>query len=502
MRRRGSSQNYRIFRYVLFLICFAIFGCAPAITLKGVTLKPRSSQIPTSHPISPNTLGIVQLDDRRPEEEKGTYNSAADSLAQLGDQIYPEPVVKIVTTYLVEDLGVKAIFRSVRVVEGYSRFRDTFILSGSLEHFDCKIYGASSGTIETWVRMSLELRTESGDLVFRRPFEKKKSQPWECFFDVDAIFSKAASLLQSTLDDVSDDLSVVLARHMEETHIPQQTASSRTDQQFLTRPNLAHSAFGKRWAVVIGISNYRDSRIPTLRYAARDANTFCRWLISPSGGKYAPTQVKLLIDQQATATRIKDALFSWLKQALEEDVVTIYFAGHGSPESPDSPNNLYFLPYDAKYDSIVTTGFPMWDIDTAMRRFIKAKKVVVIADACHSGGVGQPFDIARRENRAIQVNSISKGFENLSRIGEGVCVISASGEKQLSQESKDWGGGHGVFTYFLLQALTGEADYNRDKLVTLGELIPYLSEQVRRATKSAQSPTVAGKFDPALSIGR
>ena len=46
--------------------------------------------------------------------------------------------------------------------------------------------------------------------------------------------------------------------------------------------------------------------------------------------------------------------------------------------------------------------------------------------------------------------------------------------------------------------------YNRlvRKGITLGELIPFLSEQVRRATKNAQCLTVAGKFDPALSIGK
>ena len=65
-----------------------------------------------------------------------------------------------------------------------------------------------------------------------------------------------------------------------------------------------------------------------------------------------------------------------------------------------------------------------------------------------------------------------------------------------------WGGGHGVFTYFLLKGLNGDADYNKDGRVTLGELIPYLSEQVRRETRNAQSPTIAGKFDPALSIGK
>jgi len=53
-----------------------------------------------------------------------------------------------------------------------------------------------------------------------------------------------------------------------------------------------------------------------------------------------------------------------------------------------------------------------------------------------------------------------------------------------------------------MEALKGKADYNQDRKVSLGELIPFLSEQVRRATRSAQSPTVSGTFDPALAIAR
>ncbi len=118
------------------------------------------------------------------------------------------------------------------------------------------------------------------------------------------------------------------------------------------------------------------------------------------------------------------------------------------------------------------------------------------------GGVGKAFDIARRSNRSIVINQISAGLQNLSTIGDGVVVISATDEKQFSQESKAWGGGHGVFTYFLLKALKGDADYNKDKRVTLGELIPYLSEHVRRETRNAQSPTVSGRFDPSMSISK
>ncbi|MCP4159960.1 MAG: hypothetical protein GY760_07800 [Deltaproteobacteria bacterium] len=258
----------------------------------------------------------------------------------------------------------------------------------------------------------------------------------------------------------------------------------------------------KRWAVVIGISEYEDSHIPSLRYAKKDATAFYSWLTSSKGGRYPPSQVLILTDKKATGRNIRNALFTWLKRALEEDIVTIYFAGHGSPDSPDSTNNLFLLPYDAQYDDIASSGFPMWDIETAIKRFIKAKKVVIIADACHSGGVGQTFEIARRSNRGLKINKINAGFQNLSEIGDGVCVISASDDKQMSQESSKWGKGHGVFTYFLLQGLKGKADYNKDKNVNLGELMPYISQKVRRATRNAQSPIVSGKFDPALSIGR
>jgi hypothetical protein len=261
---------------------------------------------------------------------------------------------------------------------------------------------------------------------------------------------------------------------------------------------------GVRWAVIIGISGYQDTRIPSLRYASADAKAFYDWIVSPEGGKYAPSRVKLLTNEQATGKNIKDALFTWLKQAIDEDVVTIYFAGHGSPNDPESPDNLFLYPYDTQYNNVATTGFPMWDIETALKRFIKAKKVIVVADACHAGGVGQPFDVAQRGDRGVGgiANPIATGLQNLSKVGDGICVISASGDKQLSKEGQEWGGGHGVFTYFLLKGLKGEADYNKDERVTLGELIPFLSEQVRRETRNKQSPTVAGKFDPALGIGR
>ena len=256
-----------------------------------------------------------------------------------------------------------------------------------------------------------------------------------------------------------------------------------------------------RWAVVIGVSDYKDHRIPNLRYAARDAESFYGWLTSSRGGKYAPVNTKLLVDKRATGQAIKDALFDWLGQALEEDLVTIYFSGHGTPESPDVGENLVLLPHDADYDRIAATGFPMWDIKQALKRFIKARKVVVIADACHAGGVGSEFADARRAIGPAQAGKVSQGLQGLAQVNDGVAIITSAGANQLSQESEKWGGGHGVFTHFLLEGLRGQADVPpRDGRVNLGELTNYVSWNVRAATKNAQSPEVAGKYDPALTL--
>jgi uncharacterized caspase-like protein len=266
------------------------------------------------------------------------------------------------------------------------------------------------------------------------------------------------------------------------------------------KPAATGAFAGEKWAVIIGVSKYKDSRIPSLRYASKDATSLYNWLISGNGGRYSPLRVKLLTDTSATNQNIKQALFDWLKQAIAEDMVIIYFAGHGSPPSPEEPENLFLLTYDTDFNNISSTGFPMWDVETALKRFVKAERVVVIADACHAGGVGSAFV---QGSRAITVNpTTATALQSLTNVGKGIAVITASDDKQLSQEGQQWGGGHGVFTYHLLKGLNGQADYNKDGSVTLGELIPYLSEQVRRETRSAQSPTVAGKFDPALSIGK
>jgi hypothetical protein len=80
---------------------------------------------------------------------------------------------------------------------------------------------------------------------------------------------------------------------------------------------------------------------------------------------------------------------------------------------------------------------------------------------------------------------------------EGRAVLTSSDVNETSAESTVWGGGHGVFTWALLEGLRGLADANTDKIVTAGELFDYVSNRVRKETRNKQNPRAL----PGLSSG-
>ena len=243
------------------------------------------------------------------------------------------------------------------------------------------------------------------------------------------------------------------------------------------------------WAVVIGISEYESPDIPDLRYADRDAEAFYRYLTNPldKGGRgVSKSNVRYLVNQDATVTNIREAIFDFMKNPIEEDIVFIFFAGHGAPD-PVRPNVPYLLAYNSDLTRPAATGVRMSDIQDAIKDYIRAKKVIVFADACHSAGVGG--DIAMRGLAESEL--INQFLEEIARSGSSVLTFSASEAKEYSRESPKWGGGHGVYTYHMLEALKGKADFDGDRIVRLGELVDYVNEKVRRDTFSQQHPTAS-----------
>ncbi len=259
-----------------------------------------------------------------------------------------------------------------------------------------------------------------------------------------------------------------------------------------TVETVAAPRVNERWAVVIGVSDYQDPEIPDLDYAAVDAEAIYDFLTSEAAGSFDPDNILLLTNENATGSAMREALFVFLQQAAWDDLVMIYFAGHGAPD-PSRPDNLYLLPYDADLSSMAATGFPMWDVKTALRRQIAAERVIVIADACHSAGAQEGEGWGMDGDNPI-AGSFSELFTPSRRL-----TLTAADTNEFSFEDARWDG-HGVFTHYLLQGLRGEADLNRDGIVTFTEIFDYVNQRVSEATGGQQNPQRAGLGDIPMAV--
>lgn len=253
----------------------------------------------------------------------------------------------------------------------------------------------------------------------------------------------------------------------------------------------------KRYAVIIGISKFKDTKIPALKYADRDAQSFYDYITSPTGGSFNPGDVLLLKNEDATLKNIKDAITNFLKKAVEEDFVVVYIASHGEPE-PDRPQNLYLLTHDSELEKLASTAYHMENVNLDMKRYISSQRLIFLADACHAGGIASGGFGTRGFS-----NPINNALSALSVTKEGWAMITASRASEVSLESDKWGSGHGAFTYFLLEGLNGKADVagNYNGIVTIAEAFDYLENKVKRATQNAQHPIISGDFDNNLPLG-
>ena len=216
---------------------------------------------------------------------------------------------------------------------------------------------------------------------------------------------------------------------------------------------------------MVGISDYKDPKIPDLKYADADAQAFYDFITSPVGGNFNKENVMLLKNDQATLKNVKLAITNFLKKAIDTDFVVIFMACHGEPE-PDRPNNLYLLMHDSELDSLSATAYHMENVNADMKRYISAKRVVFFADACHSAGLTEGSVGTRGFS-----NTINVAVSSLKSTREGWGIVSASRAGEVSMESSQWGGGHGAFTYYLLEGMKGKADAegNKNGIVTLAE---------------------------------
>ncbi len=219
------------------------------------------------------------------------------------------------------------------------------------------------------------------------------------------------------------------------------------------------------YLISIGIGSYRNRQVPSRRFASSDAQSVANYFQTLGG---LPTSnVLLLQDWKAIRSDIDEALLDWLPPRIHKDaVIIVYFAGLASVSST---GETFLVPYDGTATT-PSRAYPIKDLEAALSR-LHAKQTVFLFD-----GTVSRMEPDNRTKTALGA------LPQWNPTGNSTLhIIGTSG---IGQGLEDDRHRHGLFTYYLLRALRGEADTNRDGNVTLGETVTYLSQKVRWASKT------------------
>lgn len=221
------------------------------------------------------------------------------------------------------------------------------------------------------------------------------------------------------------------------------------------------------FALIVGIERYQSVSFPA-DYGEKDAASarlYFRWMGVPE------ENIISLLGQKAGRSGIAKYLEEWLpRNVTPESRVYFYFSGHGSPDP--GTGTAHILPWDGDPAFLKTTALPLaWVYEKLVG--LQAKEVVVFIDACFSGEGGKSV-LAKGARPLVNVAPAVASGPRLS-------VLTASTGKEITGSLDEQE--HGMFTYFLLQGLRGEADRDRNGHISLEELHTYLVKRVQRAAR-------------------
>ncbi|MBD5248836.1 MAG: hypothetical protein HDS58_01960 [Barnesiella sp.] len=226
------------------------------------------------------------------------------------------------------------------------------------------------------------------------------------------------------------------------------------------------------FALVIANENYQD--VASVSNAHNDGEIFSRYCNKILG--IPQTNIHLVKD--ATLNNVKREI-NLIKKIADvykgEANFIVYYAGHGIPD--EKSKQAYLMPVDG-FPGDISTCYSLNDLYSTFGE-LQSKRVVFFIDACFSGTLRGDGMLASARGIAIKAQSDAPK-------GNTIVFSSAQGdETAYPYEEKK----HGLFTYFLLKKLK-----ESQGLVTLGELVEYVRENVKKKSVvvngKLQTPTV------------
>ncbi|MCU0845720.1 MAG: caspase family protein [Spirochaetes bacterium] len=245
--------------------------------------------------------------------------------------------------------------------------------------------------------------------------------------------------------------------------------------------------------LAVGVSDYRDVNI-RLGYPADDARSVSAAFARSGATLYGRINATVLTDAAATRERVRAELAGITARARRNDIVVIFFAGHGDTEG----ETYYYLPYEADLTDLKKSAVSIDEL-SAFARSLPAGKVMLLFDTCRSGAA----------TAALQKIALSRGLDErkiIARIARehGIAVFSAASASQEAFEIRELG--HGIFTHCLVSALDGPPDaVSEGGVITVSRLLGRVNRTTRETAlkylKIEQTPIVY-IFGEDFGIGR
>jgi hypothetical protein len=231
-------------------------------------------------------------------------------------------------------------------------------------------------------------------------------------------------------------------------------------------------AMDDAYALVVGIAEYRHvARLPAA--VRHDAQAVRDLLADPQHCGYPPGHVALLLDETATRDAILTALSGLAARTSAGSSLFVYISGHGAQVTSGARAGEYILPVDTVFQSdetLASTAISGNEF-TAIMAAIPARKVLVVFDCCHAGGLGQAKDATAP---MIKAGLPARYYERLAA-GRGRAILSSSRDSEPSYVLP--GAVHSLFTQHLLAGLGGCAP-SADGLIRVFDLFEYIQPRV------------------------
>ena len=237
-------------------------------------------------------------------------------------------------------------------------------------------------------------------------------------------------------------------------------------------------------ALIVGVSSYKNTKAKAM-YADNDALVFKDYATEKLG--ISENRIKVLVNDGADYGDVLLTARNWLRRSSKpnQSDIYIFFAGHGL--ASDNGEKMYLLPFDGRPELLDKTALLKDELFADIQK-ANPKSVTVFLDTCYSGTTrGTDMLVA---SRPIMIKAKEQS------IPSNFTVFSAAAGDQTSKPLEE--AKHGMFSYFLMKGMEGDADINSDNKITARELHAYVKKNVTQQSSGSQTPELQGNKNRVL----